>query len=135
MQSLLDEHKQLIPENLYLKLSKLNLEQYNEKNKRIYEVKYLTSFHRRMSENTYRTNLKMQKTLLKLDKDEYEGIKDKIKTNGYYLTCCSMIDTENFNVGNSEICYNNFCEDCESDTYGEVFVENCSVILSIEESK
>lgn len=134
MQSLLDEHKESIGDDLYLKMCELNKAQYIENKNSFYKVSYVIASPTKTGVTDYSLNIKFKSAIVQMPEDNYIHILTKLTTCQCDLIFSSVFQQlpkfsgEMITSYYSECCAENIC-DCEG--YTSASFESKPKIISI----
>ena len=135
LQNILDETKDSMIENTYLQLSNKLLEIYKSITS-FYDVTYIETEVCRTSPLDYQILLRSKKIILQLTEGEIELINKMIDLNGYFnVHTCSTNDIGKKFYSNSQEIYKDYVCDCDDNSYTEISIQNCIVILKINLNK
>jgi hypothetical protein len=131
LQSILDETKDSMIENTYLQLSNKLLEIYKSITS-FYDVIYIETEVSRTSPLDYQVISRPKKIILQLTEFEIELINKMIDLNGYFnVHGCSTNDIGKKFYSNSQEIYKDYVCECSDESYTEISIQNCIVILKI----
>lgn len=90
IQSMLDENKEQIPEGIYLGLSNLMKQKYEDEQKteKFYKLTCIRTNHVNDCGESFKTHLVRFRQILKMPQDQYIYIKRQIEKNG----CCASFE-------------------------------------------
>jgi hypothetical protein len=132
LQSILDETKESMIENSYLQLSNKLLEIYKNVTQ-FYNVTYIETEISRTSPLDYQVLSRPKKIILQLNEGEIELINKMIDLNGYFnVHGCSTNDIGKKMYNNIQEIYKDYVCDCDDNSYTEISIQNCIIILKIK---
>jgi hypothetical protein len=110
MQNLLDDYKEQIPDDLYLKLSNLNMKIKNN-SKSYYKALYLKSvFRPQPYTSIYKLNIEVETRIIQMTQEEYDSI--QLKIDKVMLGNFQMFALEN---NNRMLSHYNIIERCDNE--------------------
>ena len=134
MQSLLDEHKESIGDDLYLKMCELNKAQYIENKNCFYNVSYVIASPQKTGLTDYFLDIKFKSAIVQMPEENYNHILTKLTTCQCDLIFSSVFQQlpkfsgEMITSYYSECCAEHVC-DCEG--YTTTSIESKPKIISI----
>jgi len=132
LQSILDDTKNSMIENTYLQLSNKLLEIYKSITS-FYNVTYIETEVCRTSPLDYQILAKPKKIILQLTEFEIDLINKMIDLNGHFnVHGCSANDIGKKMYNNIQEIYKDYVCDCDDNSYTEISIQNCIIILKIK---
>jgi hypothetical protein len=135
LQNIYDDMKEEIPEGLYLKLSNISKQLFENLNKNVYKINFINSNLIRYSSNQYKTQLEIKTQIVNLNNTQYTFIKNTINEKGICsFTCNFLLDNveEQLNSNNSnDITIDCCCEDDDCVKDHQILIHHDIAILNI----
>ena len=151
LQTLLDDHKEKLSDDLYNKMCNLNLQINKQENNELYELTYSITIPVLSGYNIYRLSYKTYKQLVKLTIEQYKFILANTKHGESVCADCScnlLLEsiTAQLNVNHSYVdlpiqrnecvCYNRDCDDCENhEPSNHISIKSCIRIINVKKMK
>jgi hypothetical protein len=134
MQSLLDDNKQSIGDDLYLKMCELNKAQFDQNKNCFYKVTYCVSIPSKISTNDYYLDIQMKNAIVQIPEENYLHILSKISGCQHDLVFCSLFEQlPKFSCEMISSYYSECCAEavCDCDGYTKTTIECKPKIISI----
>ena len=134
LQSLLDDNKESIGDDLYLKMCELNKAQFEEKKNSFYKVTYCVSIPSKISTNDYYLEIQMKSAIVQIPEENYNHILSKISGCQHDLVFCSLFkQLPKFSGEMISSYYSECCAEaiCDCDGYTKTNVECKPKVISI----
>ena len=134
LQSLLDDNKQSIGDDLYLKMCSLNQAQFEEKKNSFYRVTYCVSSPQKTGNNDYFLNIKILTGIVKIPEENYIHVLSKINGCQCDLVFCSVFEQlPKYTCEMVSSYYSECCAEavCDCDGYTKTNIECKPKIISI----
>lgn len=135
IQSLLDENKEKIGDDLYLKMCDLNKNQYMYNKNSFYRVTYVVAFPSKTGASDYILNVKFKSAIVKMPEDNYNHVMTNITTGCQ----CDLVFSSLFEQLPKFTCemiasyYSECCAEqvCDCDSYTKISIEARPKLISI----
>ena len=134
MQSLLDDNKESIGDDLYLKMCELNKAQFEQKKNCFYRVNYCISVPSKISTNDYYIEIQLKSSIVQIPEENYTHILSKISHCQHDLVFCSVFEQlSKYNFEMISSYYSECCSEavCDCDGYTKTNIESRPRLVSI----
>lgn len=127
LQYIYDDIKEEIPEGLYLRLSNISKQLFENSSKNLYKINFITSNLSRYNSNQYKTILEVKCQIVNLNIEQYNFIKNKIQENGICTLSSNFLleNVEEQLIGNPS---NDITIDCCAD-YEDDCIKNHQILI------
>ena len=134
LQSLLDENKESLGDDLYLKMCELNKAQYKDSQNCFYRVTYCVAAPEKTGTTDYILEVKFKSAIIQIPHDNYLHVLTKITGCQHDLVFSSVFEQlPKFTSEMIASYYSECCAEavCDCDSYTKVTVESRPKLISI----